>query len=312
MARYALTSYERGNQFRVGVVVGAKGFDCMDACEEVLGSPLFEGEYPMHELLAGLHSVHPQLEELADALADYDRHLVPESALRAPILYPPAIFCAAANYKAHAQEMGGEVTDKSKGQPYFFLKIPHVCVIGPGETVRLPKNSRRVDWEAELAVVIGVGGTEIPVERALDHVAGYTIINDVSARDRNVRPEWKFKWDWFGGKNAPTFAPMGPHIIPKAYIRDPNDLYLKLWINDDLMQDANTKDMIFDVRDQISYLSTLVPLSPGDVIATGTPEGVGMGRGVFLKEGDKVTIEIEGIGRLINPVGKQRYPLQGG
>jgi len=304
MARYALTSYEREGEFRVGLVVDGKVYDCVNAWDEVLGASLIGGDYPIHEMLENLDEIHPQIEELADSVADLEQHEVDESALRAPLLYPPSIFCAAANYRAHAEEMGGEVTDKSKGDPYFFLKIPHLCVIGPGQTIRLPANSEKVDWEVELAVVIGRGGTDIPTDRALDHVAGYTALNDISARDRNMRAEWKFKWDWFGGKCAPTFAPMGPHITPKAYIPDPNNLNLKLWVNDDLMQDANTGNMIYNVQDQIAYLSTMVSLCPGDVIATGTPEGVGMGRGVFLKEGDNVSIEIEGIGRLANPVGK--------
>lgn len=304
MAQYALTSFEQDGQPKVGVVVGEKTYDCMRAWDEVLGAPLISGDYPIHEMIENLDEIHPQLEELAGGVADYERHEVEASALRAPILYPPSIFCAAANYKAHAEEMGGEVTDKPQGDPYFFLKIPHLCVIGPGESIRIPANVQKADWEAELAVVIGKGGADISVENALDHVAGYTCFNDVSARDRNVRAEWQFKWDWFGGKCAPTFAPMGPFLTPKAYIRDPNDLDFKLWVNDELMQDANTSDMIFNIQDQIAYLSTMVRLCPGDVIATGTPAGVGMGRGEFLKDGDTVTIEIDGIGKIANPVSR--------
>ncbi|MEE8110129.1 MAG: fumarylacetoacetate hydrolase family protein [bacterium] len=304
MARYALTTYQRDGQSRVGIVVDGRVVDCLESWDELLGAPPFSQAYPIHEMLSALEEVHPRLEELADKLADGSRPAVEEAALSAPILYPPVIYCAAANYKAHAKEMGGETVEEVPEKPYFFLKIPHQCVIGPGETVRIPKNSDKVDWEAELAVVVGKGGADIPVERALDHAAGYTILNDISSRDRNFRPDWKFKYDWFGGKCAPTFAPLGPHIVPAAYIDDPNNLGLKLWVNDDLMQDANTQDMIFNVQEQIAYLSTMVTLSAGDVIATGTPEGVGMGRGIFLKPGDTVTIEVEGVGRLVNPVGR--------
>ncbi|MFQ5693742.1 MAG: fumarylacetoacetate hydrolase family protein, partial [Nitrospinota bacterium] len=245
MARYALTTYQREGGFRVGIVVDGRVMDCLESWNELLGEVPFSQAYPIRELLSALDEVHPRLEALAEKLAGGGGPGVEEATLRAPILYPPTIFCAAANYRAHAEEMGGEVVDKGTAKPYFFLKIPHQCVIGPGDTVRLPRGLDRVDWEGELAVVIGKGGTDVPVERALDHVAGYTILNDVSARDRNFRSDWKFKYDWFGGKCSPTFAPLGPYIVPKAYVDDPNDLRLRLWVNDDLMQDANTRDMIF-------------------------------------------------------------------
>ncbi len=303
MGRYALTTYEREGQFRVGIVVDGRVMDYLECWSELLGRTPFSDTYPIQDLLSALDDVHHQLEVLADKLAGGKGAVVQETALRAPILYPSMIYCAAANYKAHAEEMGGEAVDKAVAKPYFFLKIPHQCVIGPREAIRIPKNSKRVDWEGELAVVVGKGGADIPLQRALDHVAGYTILNDVSERDRNHRSDWNFHWDWFGGKCAPTFAPMGPHIVPKAYIDDPNDLDLKLWVNNDLMQDANTRNMIFNVQEQISYVSTIRSLTPGDVIATGTPEGVGMGREIYLKPGDTITIEIEGIGRLVNPVG---------
>ena len=311
MAHYALTSFDRDGQPEIGIVVENKTYDCMRAWDEVLGASLISGNYPIHEMVENLDEIHPQLEELANGVSNYDQHEIQNSSLRAPILYPPSIYCAAANYKEHAKEldtswpMGDELTGKPEGKPYFFLKIPHICVIGPGESILLPANSKKVDWEVELGVIIGKGGSDISIENALDHVAGYTCFNDISARDRNIRPDWKFTWDWFAGKTAPTFAPMGPFITPKAYIQDPNKLDIKLWVNEVLKQDSNTEGMIFNIQEQISYLSTLTRLCPGDVIATGTPEGVGMGREEFLKQGDIVTIEIEGIGKATNPVNHQ-------
>jgi 2-keto-4-pentenoate hydratase/2-oxohepta-3-ene-1,7-dioic acid hydratase in catechol pathway len=176
-------------------------------------------------------------------------------------------------------------------------------VIGPGDAIRLPAVSSKVDWEGEFAVVIGRRARNVKVENALDYIAGYTIMNDVSARDLSRRPDWpRWNIDWFGHKNFETSAPMGPWIVPAEDIADPYACRLQLWVNEEKMQDALVSQLIFNISELIEYLSRRMTLLPGDVIATGTPSGVGRPRGIFLKAGDKVRIEISGIGVLENPV----------
>jgi 2-keto-4-pentenoate hydratase/2-oxohepta-3-ene-1,7-dioic acid hydratase in catechol pathway len=225
--------------------------------------------------------------------------------LMAPLIYPPAIYCAGANYNAHAKEMSPDFkgVDKTTTQSYFFLKSGPHCVIGPRDEIRLPAISKQVDWEGECAVVIGRRGRNIKAADAMKYVAGYTCMNDLSARDLARRPDWpRFSIDWFGHKNFETAAPMGPWIAPAAQIADIYACRLQLWVNAEKMQDTLISDLIFNVSELIEYLSRRVTLLPGDVIATGTPSGVGRPRGIFLKPGDKVRVEISGVGTLENPV----------
>jgi len=221
-------------------------------------------------------------------------------ALSAPIR-PMRIFCAAANYIEHAKEMGSALAAKSQSKPYMFLKLQDT-VIGPGAEIVKPPETAKLDWEVELGVVIGRQARRIGVAQALDYVAGYTVVNDISARDLNSRTDYPFKFDWFQGKSWDTFAPLGPWIVPAWLIPDPQALNLKLTVNGELMQQDSTAHMIWNVREQVSYLSQILTLRPGDVIATGTPTGVGMARGIFLKAGDKVEATVEGIGTLANRV----------
>jgi 2-keto-4-pentenoate hydratase/2-oxohepta-3-ene-1,7-dioic acid hydratase in catechol pathway len=214
---------------------------------------------------------------------------------------PDRIFCAASNYVEHANEMGTVLAAKAESKPYMFLKLRNT-VIGPNDVIRMPPETSQLDWEIELAAVIGKGGRRIPIAQSLDHVAGYAIVNDISARDLNVRGDYPFKFDWFQGKCHDTFAPFGPCVVPAWTIADPQAVAMELKVNDQVMQKDTTKNMIWTLREQIAYLSTIVTLETGDVIATGTPTGVGMGRGVFLKAGDVVSASIDGIGTLTNTV----------
>ena len=226
--------------------------------------------------------------------------------LLAPLLFPPAIYCAGANYKKHAMEMSADkksFPDKSVTNPYFFLKNGPHCVIGPGQEIRLPALSEMIDWEAEFAVIIGRPGKNIPVERAFEHVAGYTIMNDLSARDQGKREDWpRFGVDWFGHKNFDTSAPMGPWITPADQINNPYKCRMKLWVNEQEMQNEVISDLIFDIAEQIEWVSRRFNLLPGDVFSTGTPSGVGRPRGIFLKPGDNIRITVDGIGELSNSV----------
>ncbi|HEX3673250.1 MAG TPA: fumarylacetoacetate hydrolase family protein [Rhizomicrobium sp.] len=228
-----------------------------------------------------------------------------QAKLLAPLLYPPAIYCTGANYMAHAEEMSaeGKGVDKTTTQPYLFLKSGPHCVIGPGDEIRLPGVSKKVDWEGEFAVVIGRRARNVKAADAMRHVAGYTIMNDLSARDLSRRPDWpRWNIDWFGHKNFETAAPMGPWITPMDQIADPYQCRLQTWVNQEKMQDSLVSGLIFNIEEIIDYLSRRMTLLPGDVIATGTPSGVGRPRGIFLKPGDRVRIEIAGIGTLENPV----------
>jgi 2-keto-4-pentenoate hydratase/2-oxohepta-3-ene-1,7-dioic acid hydratase in catechol pathway len=222
--------------------------------------------------------------------------------LLAPVLYPGVLYCAGANYRDHVIEMTGKEPAENYKEPFFFLKTVAGTIIGPDQEIRLPPYSSKVDWEAEIALVIGRAAKKVPVDRAMEHIAGFTIMNDLSARDLTKRDDVPFVFDWIGQKCFDTAAPMGPWITPSDGIADPDDMDIKLWVNDELKQNSNSSQMIFKFNEQIAYLSSRVTLNPGDIIATGTPAGCGTSRGVFLKPGDQIRIVVSGLGELCNPV----------
>src|SRR5713226_4832637 len=212
--------------------------------------------------------------------------------LHAPIHDPGKFICIGLNYRDHAEEAGQPIPK----EPPIFPKW-NTAILDPGEPILRPRGSKQLDWEVELGVVIGRTARFVPRERALDYVAGYTIINDVSARDFQFITS-----QWAAGKIGDTLAPVGPYIADRTEVPDPHVLDLKLWVNGSLMQTGNTKTFIFDVRYLVSYLSGLITLSPGDLIATGTPPGVGFARKppVFLQPGDTCRLEITDLGTLEN------------
>jgi 2-keto-4-pentenoate hydratase/2-oxohepta-3-ene-1,7-dioic acid hydratase in catechol pathway len=245
--------------------------------------------------------------EVSAALADLDVQRlepVPDARVLTPLRYPRKILCAGANYWSHLLEMGGS-RDQPVVDPYFFL-VPATTIVGPGDSIEVPMDDdAKVDWEGELAVVIGQRARKISVEGAPACVAGYTICNDVSARGLHKRASFvapPFEFDWLMSKGRDTFLPMGPSMTPSWLIDDPHDLRLRVWVNDKLKQDARTSDLIADIWQLVAAASAVLTLEPGDVITTGTPAGVGHPRGEYLRPGDVVTIEIEGLGRLSNPV----------
>lgn len=213
--------------------------------------------------------------------------------LLAPIPRPPKLICIGLNYRDHAAEAGMEIPKV----PTIFNKFTNV-VIGPGDPIVLPKASQRPDYEAEFAFVIGPGGRHITAANAMEHVYGYTIVNDVSARDFQLATS-----QWLMGKTFDTFAPMGPWIVTADEIADPHALDISLDIGADRLQQSNTRELIFKIPEIIEHLSTVVTLEPGDVVSTGTPAGVGFARKPprYLAPGDEVVIRIEGIGELRNP-----------
>jgi 2-keto-4-pentenoate hydratase/2-oxohepta-3-ene-1,7-dioic acid hydratase in catechol pathway len=214
--------------------------------------------------------------------------------LRAPIPKPPKIICIGLNYRDHAAEARMALPEV----PTVFAKFPNT-VTGHMHPIVLPRNSVKPDYEAELGVVIGKGGRHIPEAGWREHVFGYTIVNDVSARDFQMQTS-----QWTIGKTFDTFAPMGPVIVTADEIEDPHKLAISLTLNGELMQNSNTSNMIFGVPQLIAFLSSVMTLTPGDIISTGTPAGVGFARKPprWLLPGDEVAIEVEGIGRLVNPV----------
>jgi len=211
---------------------------------------------------------------------------------------PSAILCIGLNYRKHAEEGGAEIPE----HPVLFMKMPSTAQ-NPGDPILLPRklNSESVDYECELAIVIGRDCKNIPRENALEYVLGYTCANDVSARD------WQKNGgggQWCRGKTFDTFCPLGPSLVTRDEIPNPNNLNIKTILNKEIMQNWNTNDMIFDVPTLIEFLSGSTKLTAGTVILTGTPHGVGFARNppVLLKDGDEISIEIEGIGTLTNPV----------
>ena len=214
--------------------------------------------------------------------------------LLAPVPNPPQFIGVGLNYRAHAIEAGFAIPTS----PITF-PVHRSAIIGTGAAIEIPAISEQIDWEAELAIVIGSGGRDIPVETALDHVAGYTIVNDVSARDIQTADG-----QWSRAKSFDTFKPMGPWITTTDELGAAGDLDISLSVNDVTMQDSSTSDLVFSIPELVSYISQATTLLPGAVIPTGTPEGIGLSRdpSIFLQRGDVVNVDVSGIGRLTNPV----------
>ncbi len=227
-----------------------------------------------------------------DVAGDADEAVIPaETPLLAPLPRPNRILAIGRNYAEHAKEQGASVTE----EPIVFLKSAQ-SVIAPGWAIQIPEGIGRVDYEAELMVVIGTGGKNIAESDAIGHVAGYTIFNDVTARDMQKKAQ-SSNHPWFLSKSLDTFGPMGPYLVTPDEITDPHALRISLTVNGELRQDDTTASMVFKIPALIAYLSRWFALEPGDVIATGTPSGIGP-----IVPGDAVAVTVEGIGTLINPV----------
>ncbi len=318
-----LVTYESGKQQRVGVVegewiVGVRA--ALDALErrrvprliaqranfKQASRALLEAGFAPHNMIELLARGEAWRRSLAVVVSALAKGIDPAKAaknlftslasarLLAPIPRPGKITCLGLNYADHAREQG----DQPPQLPIWFLKSANT-ICGPGDPIRLPVNSTQVDYEAEFAVVIGKGGKRIPQEKAMEHVAGYTVLHDVSARDMQFGDK-----QWFRGKSCDTFAPTGPWIVTKDEVPDPHNLRISLALNGQTMQDSNTSNLIFNVPFLVSYLSQSATWEPGDLISTGTPPGVGVFRKppVFLKPGDSVSVTVERLGTLTNPV----------
>jgi 2-keto-4-pentenoate hydratase/2-oxohepta-3-ene-1,7-dioic acid hydratase in catechol pathway len=312
---YRLASYAHSSgASRAGIVVDDRMLDAgtalassrLSARSGELGSVL--------DILRAWPEAHPALQQAARAAREpASRRGTPLAGLRllAPVLYPGTILCAGANYRDHVAEMSKalnlppEPDPHDRGlKPWHFIKASVACVRETGARIALPAYSSKVDWEAEVALVIGRECRNVEVDRALEYVAGLTIANDLSARDHlrreGIAPDSPFRYDWLSQKCFDGALPLGPWITPLDEIEDVGNLGIKLWVNDELMQDSSTAKMIFSMAEQVAHVSTRLTLQPGDVVVTGTPAGCGSARGRFLQPGDCVRVWVEGVGELTN------------
>lgn len=265
----------------------------------------------------GLMDVLSEWDRWTPLLKDLPVAALPEAPvawLIAPLTYPRKVLCAGANYYDHAEEMGTERPDP-EAEPFFFLKTPTTTIVGPQATIEIPADpAAGVDWEAELGVVIAETCRDLDPDQARAHIAGYLVANDISARGQFSRPAAVFPafgWDWFAHKSQDGFCPIGPGMVPAWLVADPQALKIRLTVNGEVKQDSSTAAMVSDVDKLVAAASRITTLEPGDLILTGTPAGVGAPRQDFLKPGDVVTVEIEGIGRISNRIvarGKERQP----
>lgn len=303
-----LVTFRKGKANHIGALVGESIADIV-AASRASGGPVLPSD-----MIALLEMGSKGL-RAAKAAARFAQKnpkrglLVPLSLvkLEAPIPCPRKLLLLAGNYTSHLQEEGRRARAKREQTPRVFMKPPSTTVTRPGGPIPITRYSHWVDWEVELGIVIGRKAKDVAVADAPRYIAGYTIVNDVSERDfcvqeREKTEDWDKFFDWLNGKWCDGFAPMGPCITTADEIGDPMNLGIRLSVNGEVMQDANTSGMIYDCAEIVSFISRWVTLEPGDVIATGTPAGIGKVRGIKLKPGDVVRCEIEKIGVLENTV----------
>ncbi len=273
-----LVTYSTGDAARAGIVIDDKVVDLGPAGYSDTLSFLADGD----KAIAAAGALEPAGD--APALSDVKLH--------APVPKPDKFICIGLNYRDHAIESGMGIPEL----PTVFTKYPN-AICGHGDDIVLPAVSDQVDYEAELAFVIGKRCHKVKKEDWLDVVFGYTMVHDVSARDYQLATS-----QWTIGKTFDTFGPMGPAIVSKDEIADPHDLRIRLDLNGRTLQDSNTKQLVFDIPYLVEYLSTVMTLEPGDVVSTGTPPGVGFARKppIFMKPGDEAVVKIEGLGELRN------------
>src|ERR1700722_19554215 len=302
-AGYKLATYKSSDGPRAGIVVGEEVFDAA----KLTGMPSYA---TVVGILEDWKRAEGALKKAAAGAAKsrVKRQPLKKTKLLAPVRFPSAIYCAGANYADHAAEMAAREGRPAPPDPHtlglrawHFLKASR-SITDPGAPVKISDYAKQMDWEIELVAVIGKVAKHVPLSKALSYVAGYTIGNDLSSRDRGrragVSDSSPFKWDWTKHKSFDGSCPLGPWIVPASAIGDPQKLGLKLWVNGTIKQDSNTSEMIYTLAEQIAQLSLRITLHPGDVILTGTPAGVGAGRNEILKAGDSLELWCENVGTL--------------
>jgi 2,4-diketo-3-deoxy-L-fuconate hydrolase len=281
----------------------------------VLGDDVFElaSTHAIDDLLDDWDASFSKLQETVAAIEKEGRPSAARLAsLRAlpPVARPGKMFYAAQNFQEHVDEMlragmtpagGPKFTgEKSTSKPYLFLKAPST-LCGAHDDIAIPLGLNKIDWEAEIALAIGRSGKRIKAEHALDHVAGFMTTNDVSARDLQIRADRPgLRSDWLNGKSHDNFAPMGPFLVPRAFVLHHMKLFIRLTVNGEVKQNGNTSQFIFTPEEQIEYASNILSLDTGDIFSCGTCGGVGQGTNTFLKAGDVMETEIEGLGKMRN------------
>ena len=321
---FKLATFEAAGRTRIGLVIGSRVIDIPGANaalvrdEHVDAVPM---PTDMRTLIEEYGRISARLYQIANHFRDAKLDSAPfvfeleKVAIKAPIKYPYNILAAAANYKLHAGEMfppgspqqkAANEADQDKEDPVFFAKSPRSCIIDPGEPFFIPPG-RNIDWEGELAIIIGKPALRVTEASAHDYVFGYSIMYDLSDRGGTGRKPLTAMFaspNWFAGKSGDRSAPFGPFIVPKEFVKDPGAFHIVTKVNGVVKQDGNTKNLIWDEAHMVRYLSSILTLYPGDVISSGTPDGVGAGRKPpeFLKPGDIVSIDIEGIGTLSTPM----------
>ena len=301
LVNFGLLTYHSTQGPRAGIAVGDQVVDAAFATGESRDATVLS-------ILEDWDNAEARLAAAAGSFAKDPAGAMPfaDLLLHSPVHWPVSIYCAGANYSDHVAAMAArqglpkEPDPKEAGlNPWHFLKPPRTAV---GDKAEIRVVSASLDWEIELAAVIGRTARNVPVADALSYVAGYTVANDLSARDLSRRPgiadTTPFKWDWIGQKCFDGSCPLGPTIVPASLIADPMNMPMRLYVNDELKQNSNSGNMIFTIADQIAHISTRLTLYPGDVILTGTPSGTGAESGTFMKAGDVVRAEIDGIGSL--------------
>lgn len=273
-----------------------------------------EGGRGLIDLFKNWDAALDRMEKIAREVTRYEfAKISPElQDFETPLQYPNKLLLGGANYYEHMfKDAGKPDFRKEDGTPVFFLKPPTTSLVGCGDTVPYPAETRKLDWEIELAVIVAKRLRRASIEDAMEAVAGYAVGLDMSSRDWQMNPRHPWKFDLFTGKAFDCGCPLGPYIVPKSFV-DVGNLAMTLKVNGEIKQDANTNDMIWSVGEQLSLLSEFVTLEPGDVLLTGTPAGVGLATGTFLNVGDILEAEIEGLGRLTvkitPPQGSERTP----
>jgi 2-keto-4-pentenoate hydratase/2-oxohepta-3-ene-1,7-dioic acid hydratase in catechol pathway len=296
---YSLATVRRNSQPTPVVEIDNGFYALAEVAPELLQSTPGRG---LMNIFESWEQRRGQLAQLADRLRKSPEKAIEprprDEDFMTPLQYPSKLLLAGANYYEHMHR-DAKMLDfrKENSIPVFFLKAPTTSLVGCGKTVRYPRQSSKFDWEIELAVVMGKKVRDISVSEALDTVAGYAVGIDLSARDWQFHPKHPFKFDVFGGKSFDDSCPLGPKIVPAAFV-DPSNLQLRLSVNGELKQNANTSDMIWTIAELIAAVSEHLTLEPGDILLTGTPAGVGLATGTYLKVGDKIDAEIDGLGRL--------------
>ncbi len=322
---FKLATFEAAGRVRVGLVLGNRVIDIERAHTMLVqelalrGTPAMPRD--MRTLIENYATVAPSLYRIANYFKDAKLDAAPlvfdlgKVAILAPIKYPYNLLAVAANYKLHAGEMfapgspqqkAANEADQDKEDPVFFAKSPRSCIIDPNEPYTITPG-RNIDWEGELAIVIGKTAFKVGEAQAHDYVFGYSIMYDLSDRGGTGRRPLTGMFagpNWFAGKSGDRSAPFGPFIVPKEFVAHPESFHIVTKVNGVVKQDGDTRNFIWDEAHMVRYLSGILTLYPGDVISSGTPDGVGAGRKPpeFLKPGDVVTIEIDGIGTLRTPM----------